>query len=126
MLVTGKVDFENDTLLIMSKSQSINVANQIISHIDLRNRHILSLQRHEALLDLYVQLNKKHEIKESIMKNQSDQIDNLTDSNKILIEDNERLKEVAKKAKNESLFTGIGIGIVVGVLGTAIILGATN
>lgn len=126
LLFTGVIDFREDTVMVLNKEQATNVANQILSHIDLRNRFVLSLQRHEALIDLYDNSLKQLETKKSIIENKDTSLNTKNKQIEILTSENKRLRSQAKKIKTKALINGLGIGIVIGAVGTTLVFLAAN
>ena len=126
MLVSGIVDFGIDTVMVLKKPQAINISNAIISQVDTRNRFVLSLQRHDALIDLWIKGEERNTKQESLMLNKNAQLETCDEQKLALLSENKRLRDVSKKVRNTSLFNGLGIGLVIGAIGTSLIFVAAN
>jgi len=126
MLVSGIVDFGIDTVMVLKKPQAINISNAIISQVDTRNRFVLSLQRHDALIDLWIKGEERNTKQESLMLNKNAQLETCDEQKLALLSENKRLRDVSKKVRNKSLFNGLGIGLVIGAIGTSLIFVAAN
>lgn len=107
--------FKSDTVLFLTKPQAVAQANFNLSAFQLRERFKAALEREEGVMALYEESARNLSTQERL--------------NEVLYKDismrEEELKDVQKfhkKEKRKNFIQNTGLGIVIGVVGTLLLI----
>jgi len=106
--------FKGDTVLFLTKPQSVSLANYTLQAEQNKKRFIKALQREEKLHELWeettTQLKAQKELSENLKKELATREEQI-----------KLFQEQRKKEKRKKFIQNTGVGIVIGVVGTLLL-----
>lgn len=108
-------------MLVLSKPQALVVANSLTKKREYAERLAGSLQREQRLLELWQSTSDELAAQIQLTENLTEQIKQKNTAIEVTKKQLKLVEGSIKGSKRRSLFTGIGIGIVGGVVLTAVL-----
>jgi peptide subunit release factor RF-3 len=106
----------------MDKEAARLNSNFILTHTEMRYRFAAALKREEKLMQIWENTSLKIEKQEKQIKNLREINENLNEQLAVREEETKAVQNACKKIKRKSFVNGTLLGVLVGVVGTTLIL----